>query len=93
MDKSCEGIWRPCYCPRGRTDCESLSQIIAEGHDSFICVGRNDGSTRVVEADEFRECFKNAEIDRMEDADRRDLQGAAAVFSMALAVVDAEDEA
>jgi len=88
--ESMEGVFCSNYCPRGRADCQSLSQIVAADHASFICVGRNDGSTRAMEQDEFRECFVNDEIDRMEDADRRDLQHAAAVFSMALAVLSSD---
>lgn len=83
-----EGIWKPYYCPRGRDDCEAIAQIIAEDHVSFICVGKNNGENRTFKADQYRECFKNAEIDRMEDIDRRDLQHAAAVFSMALAATE-----
>ena len=87
-----ENIWTPVYCPRGRDDCQSLSQIIAQDHVSFICVGVNDGSNREHEPDCFRECFKNGDIDRMEDADRRDLQHAVAVFSMALAATEPTED-
>lgn len=86
--KDFENIWTPIYCPRGRDDCEALSQIISEGHKSFICVGKNDGANRELKQDQFRECFKNSDIDRMEDTDRRDLQHAVAVFSMALAATE-----
>lgn len=89
--KDFENIWTPHYCPRGREDCHSLSQIIAEGHTSFICVGINDGSNRKLKQDKYRECFKNTELDRMEDTDRRDLQHAVAVFSMALAATEATE--
>jgi len=83
-----ENIHCPFYCPRGRDDCESLSQIIAQDHMSFICVGKNNGKNREFEQDQYRECFKNDVIDRMEDIDRRDLQHAAAVLSMALAATE-----
>ncbi len=90
--KDFENIYCPVYCPRGRDDCESLSQIIAEDHVSFICVGKNNGENRELEQDQYRECFKNGDIDRMEDIDRRDLQHAVAVFSMALAATESTEQ-
>ena len=82
-----EGIHVPGYCPRGLTDCCSLSQIIAHGHQSFVCVGENDGSRREFAQDRFRVCFKNEALDELCDYDKRDLMQTQAVMAMALAVV------
>ena len=92
MKHSFEGIFCPDYCPRGLKDCKPLAQIIATDHTSFYCVGENDGRNRTVEQDRYRVCFKNGDIDRQEDVDRRDLQHAVAVQSMALAAISEEDD-
>jgi hypothetical protein len=91
MDAKYEGLFPPGYCPRGLTDCESLSQIIAEGHASFICCGENDGSTRV-QQDRYRICIKSgAGIDSTQNGDKRDLMHQASVVMGALAVIEQED--
>ncbi len=74
------------YCPRGRTDCKSLAQIISDGHVSFVCCGENDGSDVTVQEDRYRFCHKTAEgVDVLMNHDRRDLSHIAAVYSWALA--------
>lgn len=82
-----EGLHVPEYCPRGRRDCRSLSQIISGGHASFICCGKNDGTTRTEQQDEYRLCFKNSTTDEMSDNDARDLLHLAGVINGALSVV------
>ena len=86
-DHTKEGIWTTGYCPRACTDCQSLSQIISYGHDSFMCVGENDGSTRELEQDRFRVCFKNSAIDQKTDYDKRDLMQTQATFAWALGII------
>lgn len=80
----------PESCPRGRTDCEPLSQIIADELDDgvlcFICVGLNDGETRAVEGDIFRHCWRNSDTDEMGDWDHRDLIDTISVMSQALSI-------
>lgn len=85
MDERFEGLVVPEYCPRGRDDCKSLSQIIAGGHASFVCCGVNDGSSRKVEQDRFTVCWKNAEIDDRSHWSERDLKDHLAVLNWALA--------
>jgi len=86
------GIWKPSGCPRGRDDCDPLSNIVSTCGDTFVCLGLNDGSTRVIEEDRYRHCFKNPAGDDMydlNDADMRDLVG---VLSMGYAVALKIDE-
>lgn len=82
-----EGFTLPSHCPRGRNDCEAYSQIISSGHESFICCGRNDGTTRAKEQDKFRLCLKNESDDVMHDVDLRDLAHQASVITQAMAII------
>lgn len=89
-----EGFHDPIYCPRERTDCKSLAQIIADGHASFICVGERqfDPATRAVPTDAYRFCHKSCEgVDLAINHDQRDMAHIAAVYSMGLAAVLAPD--
>ena len=87
-----EGSFIPEYCPRGRTDCKALSQIISQGHASFLCCGENDGTTRTVEQDKYRMCVKSSENnDIMTDCDKRDLMHEASVIMGALAIIENTD--
>lgn len=87
-----EGFHDPVYCPRGRTDCRSLAQIISEAHESFVCCGENDGSSAAVATDRYRFCHKTAYgVDAMMNHDQRDMAHIAAVYSWALAAVIATD--
>jgi hypothetical protein len=82
-----EGFHPPLYCPRGRTDCRSLAQVIAEGHASFMCCGENDAPLRPMPQDEFTFCHRTEYgVDVMTFHDRRDLAHMAAVLGWALAV-------
>lgn len=87
-----EGFHDPLYCPRGRTDCKSLAQIIGAEHRSFICCGENDGAGVSVPTDHYRVCHKTEDgVDVLMNHDQRDLSHMAAVYSWALAaVIDAE---
>jgi len=88
VDSRFEGLWKPEYCPRKCGDCKSLSQIISEDHQSFMCVGENDGSTRVIPTDKYRVCFKNEAIDEQTDYDKRDLIQTQATMAWALAIIE-----
>lgn len=87
-DSKLEGFHPPLYCPRGKTDCQSLAQIISTGHASFVCCGERDSVTpRTVEQDSHRFCHKTGEgVDVMMNHDSRDLAHIAAVYAWALAV-------
>jgi hypothetical protein len=85
-----EGLFPVGYCPRKRTDCQALSQIISTDHTSFFCCGENDGTNRTVPQDKYTLCFKNGEIDQISNNDARDLAHLSAVVSGALAFA-AED--
>lgn len=80
-----EGIHSPVYCPRGLDGCESLNQIVAAGHRSFICCGEH-GQGKIPQ-DRYRLCFKNADIDDMQDYDSRDVIQTAAVLMGAAALI------
>ena len=87
-----EGVFPSGYCPRGRVDCKSYSQIISGEHQSFLCCGENDGSTRTVNQDKYRVCIKSSENnDIMQDCDKRDLIHQASVIMGALAVIENND--
>lgn len=76
----------PEKCLRGRHDCEPWAQIEPEEKDSFICVGLNDGTTRVFPQDEFTMCWKNKEIDEYSHWDKRDLTDTASIILQALSI-------
>ena len=87
MNVEAEGFHPPLYCPRGRTDCQSLAQIISTNHASFICCGENDGSARPVEQDKYTFCHKSGGgVDLTTYMDQRDIAHFAAVLGWALAV-------
>ena len=89
-DASREGFHDPKYCPRGRTDCASLAQIIAVEHRSFTCCGerRNKPEHREVPTDAYRFCHKTEEgVDLVMNHDQRDLSHIAATYAWALAAV------
>lgn len=72
----------PDNCPRGRDDCQPLSQIITP--DGFVCCGHNSRESRVLDQDRFRLCFKNDETDEMSDNDEYDLHSLISIISQAL---------
>lgn len=83
-----EGFHPPLYCPRGRSDCQALAQIISTGHASFICCGENDGTSRPVAQDVLTFCHKTQDgVDFTTYHDQRDVAHMAAVLGWALAVV------
>jgi len=79
----------PHKCPRGRSDCIALSNIISDDKSSFFCCGENDGENLEVPQDKYRVCFKGPHDDRMSNNDKLDLVHNAAVLSQALAVIQA----
>lgn len=78
----------PEKCLRGRDDCLPLAQIASDCGASFFCCGENDGSTRSVEQDNFRLCFKGEYRDEMSDNDRRDLTHLNSVIAQAIAITE-----
>ena len=61
-----EGLVEPRYCPRQRSDCESLDFIITRGHGSFICCGERDvPDDDPVPQDCYRVCFKGPGASRL----------------------------
>lgn len=76
----------PAKCLRNRIDCEPLSQVKSDNGNSFICCGYNDPSSRKIEQDKFRHCWKNSVIDECTDWDRRDIISTIAILSQALHV-------
>ena len=83
-----EGFFEPKYCPRGRTDCKALAQIIAPNHESFMCCGERQEppEARAVPQDAYRFCHKSCvDVDVMMNHDERDMAHIAAVYSWATA--------
>lgn len=85
----------PEECPRGCNDCSPLYQIRSDPEfdddpETFICLGLNDGSTRVVDGDIFRKCVRGCgpDVDRMEDCDRHDLVDEALVILQGLSIAE-----
>jgi len=78
----------PKSCPRKRSDCQPLSQILAENNASFFCCGENDGTTRKLEQDKYTFCFRNDSIDEMSHNDQRDLTHTATTILNALSVIE-----
>ena len=80
-------IQLPQTCPRGLSDCRPLSQVVSDDGSSYICCGCSDPSTRSVQSDDVRHCWKNDAVDSMTDFDRRDVIDTISVLSGALSVI------
>lgn len=78
----------PYDCPRGRSNCIALSNIVSDNGVSFFCCGENNGETRLRENDIYTLCFKNGDCDEESNNDKRDLHHNAAVIIQALAVIE-----
>lgn len=82
----------PKNCPRKRTDCQPLAQILeSKKHKKskkkgFICCGLNTPESRTEAQDIFRHCWKTHNVDEIGDWDHRDMLSTIAVMSMALTV-------
>lgn len=74
----------PDGCPRGLNDCEPLARIEADDRTSFICCGHNDGTTRLLDHDRFRVCWKNDVIDEISDWDEADILDTISVLGQAM---------
>lgn len=72
-------------CIRKRSDCEPVSQFVSTCESTFVCCGRNDGSTRKYDQDIFTHCWVSVDTDDMNHMDPRDLIHTIAVLSMGLA--------
>lgn len=72
-------------CFRCRTDCTPLANLSSdEASGSFVCVGYNQVSDRVVKGDRFTLCWKNDAVDERGHWDRRDLLDTLSVIGQAL---------
>ena len=78
----------PYDCPKGRTDCRALANIVADDNSSFFCCGENNGDNRVIAQDKYTVCFKSDHRDSMDHYDKRDLIHHSAVMVQALAAVE-----
>lgn len=86
-----EGKFRVNYCPRGRDECESLSQIIADEHSSFVCCGEVKEHARSIPQDRYRLCWKNPVVDEMGEYDKRDLIDQMSVIAQAISIIEEAD--
>lgn len=85
------GLSVPEFCCRDCDDCQPLAHVITQWADrpegrNFICVGVNDGSRRTHPGDELRHCFKNDQIDTMEDWDERDVIDTVSILMQGLSI-------
>lgn len=78
----------PHTCPRGRTDCIALANIVSNGSASFFCCGENNGRVAPVKEDKYTVCFKGEFRDDIRFYDKRDLIHHASVILQAVAVVE-----
>lgn len=89
-DRRYEGFFEPKYCPRERTDCKALAQIIAPGHASFVCCGerQDEPTSRTDPQDAYRFCHKSVgtpPVDVCMNHDERDMAHIAGVYAWATA--------
>jgi len=68
-------------CPRKEKDCEPI--LCYHSGETFVCAGLNDGTTREIETDVIRHCWKTGQADEMNDMDLRDIAHTIAVLSHA----------
>ena len=80
-------IHLPVGCPRALANCSPLARIESDDESTFVCVGRNDGTGRRHEQDEFAHCAKSADVDRIDHVDRLDLIDQAAVANAGLSAI------
>ena len=78
----------PEKCLRDYSNCNPLSQIESNDKGSFVCMGENDGSNRVVPQDKFTLCWKNEAFDECSHWDKRDLTDTASVILQGLSVIE-----
>lgn len=78
----------PYTCPRGRSDCIALANLISDNNKSFFCCGENNGDSRPVDQDKYTICFKGEHRDEISYNDKRDLVHNGAVIIQALAVIE-----
>lgn len=78
------GVFIPVVCPRKRTDCKSLEQVVSDNEASFVCCGAISEAERVISQDRFRVCWKNETVDEMGDYDDADMKDTISVLSQAL---------
>jgi hypothetical protein len=77
-------------CYRCRTDCTPVANLAADVPGlngmpaSFVCVGWNRPTSRIVPADRFTLCWKNDEVDEWGHWDKRDLLDTLSVIAQAL---------
>lgn len=81
-------IERPERCLRGLGDCSPLAQLASDCGSSFICVGENDGTSRVHAQDLYRKCDVAEGAESMADCDQRDLTDELSVIAQALSLIE-----
>jgi len=79
-------LYLPDKCLRGLDNCEPYAQIEADDGRSFICMGKNDGTTSKYAQDEFTVCWKNDDVDECSNWDRRDIIDTISVLSQGMSV-------
>lgn len=82
------GIERPDRCLRQRTDCVPLACVASDDMTTYICVGANDGTTRVHQQDCYRKCVTSPGVETIEDCDQRDLTDEMSVIAQALSTLE-----
>lgn len=85
------GFILPENCPRERTNCNPLAQIVSDDCESFFCCGQHDGSISKVLQDQYTVCFKGPHDDDISMYDKRDIIHNMAVLAQALAIIEEID--
>lgn len=75
-------------CPRGRKDCQPLSNIVSDSDETFVCCGKPDPESRARPQDEYRVCFRSVDTDSMFDLDERDMKHQLSVMADGLAMME-----
>lgn len=81
----------PEKCPRGRTDCQPLAQVLADDESTFCCAGERQGdpATWDVPQDIFTFCWKSQDgVDTLQHMDHYDIHSHMYVLSRALLMDD-----
>lgn len=77
-------------CPRN-TDCEPLSNVVADNGESFVCVGLHNIVKKNHPQDIYRHCFKSIDTDSIHDYDEYDFKSVISVMSEVLLIKDLKD--
>lgn len=73
-------------CPKCLDNCSPLSNVVADDHSSFVCVGLHKDIKEKYSQDRFRHCFKSESTDSVFDYDEYDIKSVISVMAEALLI-------